>query len=268
MLIRKLPNNQSAEKIENASDAVAKLRECYENRDYEGGYEAGKKMIEQFPESIELQAWFIINMARNEMSREAVKAAETLVENHQQNAWARFAAASAYIRNSQKDEAYSASRKALEFNTNDENFILLFASSLLMQRKYDEIYDLLDKNSSKIKDESRLLVMKAEAQYRQAVDGDKDENKIKASFKNFARALEKNPNSVNTNYVYGVYLIYANRYADAYPLLKNAVALSPKVVEIRRDYWKTILNGQPTKSEERKNTEVIAEINAFLKSDS
>ncbi|MEP7039450.1 MAG: redoxin domain-containing protein, partial [Acidobacteriota bacterium] len=264
-------NSQSTDKllqsnkIETAQTAVEKLRELYQNRDYESGYEIGQKLTAQFPENIELQSWFIVNMARNEMSKEAVEAAEQLVENNKENAWAQFAAANSYIRNLQKEEAVSASRKALELKPDDEEFILLFGSSLLMQRKYDEIYDLLDKNSSKITDKSRLLVMKAEAQYRQAVDGEKDEGKRKVSFKNFAKAQEISPNSVNANYVYGVYLIYDNRYAEAYPPLKKAAALSPEVAHIRRDFWKTILNGQPTKSEERKKSEVIADINSFIK---
>lgn len=264
-------NSQSADKlspsnkIESEQAAVEKLRELYQNRDYENGFEVGKTLTKQFPENIELQAWFIVNMARNDMSKEAVEAAERLLENNKENAWAQFAAANAYIRNLQKDEAASASRKALELNADDEEFILLFGSSLMMQRKYDEIYTLLDKSASKITDKSRLLVMKAEAQYRQAVDGEKDEGKRKLSFKNFAKAQEINPNSVNANYVYGVYLNYDNRYAEAYPLLQKAAALSPEVAHIRRDFWKTILNGQPTKSEERKKSEVIADINNFIK---
>ena len=256
-----LPSN----KIETAQTAVAKLRELYQNRDYEKGFEIGQKLTAQFPENIELQAWFIVNMTRNRMLKEAVEAAKKLVENDKENAWAWFAAANAYIRNLQKEEAIAASRKALELKPDDEEFILLFGSSLLMQRKYDEIYDLLDKNSSKITDKSRLLVMKGEAQYRQAVDGNKDEGKIKSSFKTFAKALEASPDSVNANYVYGVYLIYANRFADAYPLLKKAVALSPEVAEIRRDFWKTILNGQPKKSEEQRKNEVVADVNALMK---
>ncbi len=252
-------------KIETAQQAVAQLRGFYDSRDYEKGYETGQRLIEQFPESVEVKAWLIVNMARNEMSKEAVEAAEKLVENNNENSWAWYASANAYIRNLQKKEALSASRKALELNPNDEDFILLFGSSLLMQRKYEEILDLLDKNAPKITDKSRLLVMKGEAQYRQAVDGDKDEGKIKASFKSFAKALEISPNAVNTNYVYGIYLSYANRFADAYPLLKNAVALSPEVAEIRRDFWKTVLNGQPLKSEDRRRNEVIADINAVVK---
>ncbi len=245
--------------------AAIRLRELYQNRDYEKGCELGRKLTAQFPGNIELQAWFLVNTARNDMSKEAVAAAEKLVENNRENAWAWFAAANAYIRNLQKDEAMNASRKALKLNPDNDDFILLYGSALLMQRKYDEIYTFLDKNSSGIKDQSRVLVMKAEAQYRQAVDGDKNEGKIKSSFKTFAKALEVSPNSVNANYVYGVYLIYDNRYADAYLPLKTAAALSPEAADVRRNYWKTILNGQPLKSEYRRKNEVAADIDKFIK---
>ncbi|MGI8639952.1 MAG: redoxin domain-containing protein [Pyrinomonadaceae bacterium] len=264
-------NSQSADKslppnkITDAQTAVAKLRELYQNRDYESGYQLGQKLTGQFPDNPELQAWFVVNMARNDMSKEAVEAAEKLVENNKENAWAWFAAANAYIRNLQKDEAVSAGEKALKLNPDDEDFILLFGSSLLMQRKYDEIYALLNRNSSKIKDKSRLLVMKAEAQYRQSVDEKNDEGRKKLSFKNFAKAREISPNSVNANYVYGVYLNFDKRFAEAYPFLKNAVALSPNVLHIRQDFWKTILQGQPTKTEKQKQNEVIADINTLMR---
>ncbi len=206
-------NSQSAGKlsptnqIKDAPTAAAKLRELYQNRNYESGYELGEKLTAQFPENLELQAWFIVNMARNDyfLSKEAIEAAKKLAENNRENAWAQFALANAYMRglqyiqNLQKDdlqikEAISAAEKALKLNPDDEDFILLYASSLLMQKKYNEIYALLDQNSSKIKDKSRLLLMKAEVLYRQSVDEKNDEEKKKLSFKNFAKDLETSPN--------------------------------------------------------------------------
>ncbi|CAN5583982.1 hypothetical protein BH18ACI1_BH18ACI1_11840 [soil metagenome] len=276
-------NSQSAGKlsptnqIKDAPTAAAKLRELYQNRNYESGYELGEKLTAQFPENLELQAWFIVNMARNDyfLSKEAVEAAKKLAENNRENAWAQFALANAYMRglqyieNLQKDdlqikEAISAAEKALKLNPDDEDFILLFASSLLMQKKYDEIYALLDQNSSKIKDKSRLLLMKAEVLYRQSVDEKNDEGKKKLSFKNFAKALETSPNSVNANYVYGIYLNYEKRFAEAYSQLKKAAALSPNVLHIRKDFWKTILHGQPAKTDAQRKNEIIADINSLI----
>lgn len=255
------PTNQ----IKDAQTAVAKLRELYKIRDYEGGYELGKELTAQFPDNLELQAWFIVNTARNEMSKEAVEAAKKLVENNKENAWARFALASAYIRNLQTKEAVSAAQEALNLESDNEEFIFLYASALLLQKKYDEIYDWLDKNLSKIKDQSRLFVVKAETQYRQATDEKIDEAKRKLSFESFAKARELNPNSVSANYIYGVYLNYDKRFAESLPLLKKTVALSPQVAHIRQQYWSAILNGQSDKTEEQRKTEVIADISNLLR---
>ncbi|MDQ6786898.1 MAG: redoxin domain-containing protein [Acidobacteriota bacterium] len=147
----------------------------------------------------------------------------------------------------------------------DEEFIFLYGSSLLAQKKYDEIYTLLDKNSSKIKDQSRLLILKGEAQYRQATDGKIDEAEKKLAFESFARARDLNPNSVIANYVYALYLSYDKRSAESLPLLKKAAVLSPKVAHIRQQYWRAILNGQPAKSEGQRKKEVVADINNLMR---
>lgn len=143
--------------------------------------------------------------------------------------------------------------------------LFFFTLRLCCCKKYDEIYDWLDKNLSKIKDQSRLFVVKAETQYRQATDEKIDEAKRKLSFESFAKARELNPNSVSANYIYGVYLNYDKRFAESLPLLKKTVALSPQVAHIRQQYWSAILNGQSDKTEEQRKTEVIADISNLLR---
>lgn len=255
-----------ANRVEDEQSAIAKLREFYFKRDYEGGYELGRKFAAQFPENVELRAWFVANMARNEASRGAVQEAEKLSENYKENAWAWFALAHAHIRNSQPKEAVSAAEKTLELMPDNEEFIFLYTSALLRQEKFDEIYALLAENSAKIKDQSRLLYNKAETLYRQATSKKKvDEVKRKQSFEIFAKANEISPNSVNANFVYGSYLNFDLQFAAAYPLLKKAAALSPNVVHIRQQLWRAILQGQPDKSEQQRKKEVIADIENLLR---
>jgi tetratricopeptide (TPR) repeat protein len=253
-----------ANQVKNEQAAIARLRKLYSSRDFETGYQLGRKLVRQFPGNTELNAWFAANMARNEMRREAVEAAKKLVESNKENAWAWFALANAYIRNSQTKEAVPAAEKALKLMPEDEEFIFLYASTLLAQKKYDEVYAWLDKNSAKIKDRARLLYTRAEAQYRQATNGKIDETKKRLSFETFAKAREISPNFINAIYIYASYLNLELRFAEAYPLLKKAVALAPNVVHIRQQFWKAILQGQPNKSEEQRKAEVIADSNNLL----
>ncbi|HXG83370.1 MAG TPA: redoxin domain-containing protein [Pyrinomonadaceae bacterium] len=260
MATKQAENSPSA-----ATLAVAKLRELYSKRDYESGYSLGERFAEEFPDNAELRAWFIVNMARNDMSKEAVDVAKKLVESHGESPWAWFALASAHVRNQQKNEAAAAAEKALKLNPDDEEFIFLNASALLSQKKYDEIYRWLDKNRANIKDNARLLYFRAETLYRQSTEGKVDEAKRNSSFETFAKARRVSPNSVAANYIYGLYLNSARRFVEALPILKKAVALAPGVAHVRQQYWRALLNGQPAKTAGRRLAETVADMNALLR---
>ncbi len=255
----------SVNQVADAQAAISRLRELYNRRDFESGYEIGQKLVGQFPGNAELRAWFIVNMARNEMGREAIESAKELVGNDKENAWAWFALAHAYIRSAQIKEAIPAAETALKLMPDNEEFIFLYASSLLAQKKYDEIYAWLDKNSFEIKDKSRFLYVKAEAEYRQFLDGKVDEAKRKQSFEDFQKALNLNPNSVNANYIFGVYLSADRRFDEALPILKKTVSLAPQSAQIRQTYWTALLNGQPKKTQQQKNDEVVADTKDLLR---
>ncbi|HLM60319.1 MAG TPA: tetratricopeptide repeat protein, partial [Pyrinomonadaceae bacterium] len=260
--VRKTP---SANEITDPQTAITELRKLYKMRDFECGYERGKKFVERFPQDMELNALFIQNMARSNMNEEAVKVAEKLIENDKENAWAWFALATSYLRNSQNKEAVPAVEKALKLMPDHEDFIFLHASLLMAQKKYDEIYVWLDKNSSKIKDQSKLLQIKGNAQYRQSAGGKLDEAKRRMSFETFAKAIELSPNFVYAIYLYGSYLNQDKRFAEALPHLKKAAALSPRVAHIREALWRAMLNGQPDKTEEYRKTEVIADMESLMR---
>lgn len=261
-------NSQNAAAPQNKDSQVAasELRELYFARDYESGFERGRRYAARFPENFELRAWFILNEARNEMTAEAVKDAKTLVETNKESAWAWFALANAYIRDSQSKEGLDAAERAVALAPENEEFVFLYNSALLANQKYDEIYAFLDKNSAKVKDRARFLYTRAEAQYRQAIGGTVPNDALKkTSFENFAEALKLNPNGVGANYIYAVYLNGEKRFAEALPLLKKAVSLSPDSSSIRRQYWLAMLNGQPEKTEKQRTAEAVADTDNLLR---
>lgn len=248
--------------IKDAQNAAKTLRDFYVRRDFDGGYEAGRALVERFPENVELRAWFVLNEARSGLSAEAVEAAEKLVERDDKNAWAWFALAHARVRRVQKDEALAAAENALRLAPKDEEFIFLYASALLMHKRFDEIYALLDKNSANIKDAARLLYVKAEARYRQSAGAKIDEAARRKSFEDFAAAVAANPQSINANFIYGFYLDADKRFAEAVPFLKKAAALSPDAISIREELWKAIEN-QTSDNAARRTAEILADAENF-----
>jgi len=237
--------------------ALKKIQALYFARDFESGTEIGEQFSKKFPDNTEIKAWFILNMARAGKAKEAVELAEKLSEKNKDDVWILFALANAYIRNAQPDKALPITDKLIALAPENEEFVLLYTNALLTKKEYAQALKFLDKNASKMNDQVRLMTLKAELYYRQ---NDKDK-----SFSTYAQAQKINPKDVNALYSAGLFLNREKRFADALPLLKRAVELSPKVFHIREQFWDALFQGQPKKSDEQRKTEVAADINAFLK---
>ena len=251
--------------IKTAETAAEKVRELYKMRDFEGGHELGQKLVKQFPENSQVRAWFIFNTARNYMSAEAVEMAKKFADEKPDDPWSWFALANAYIRNaqfagnSQNDEALSTAKKLLQFDADEEEFIFTYASALLLNQKVDEVKFFLEKNYPKIKDKSRFYETKGEAFYRNTYlrnaedkyGTDYQERFKQAAFDSFEKALKISPNSINANYIHGLYLNYAQRFDEAAPLLKKAIEISPNAADIKKEYWKAIYFGQDKKVKDK-----------------
>lgn len=247
----------NAQTLKSEQIALKKIQALYFARDFESGTEIGEQFAKKFPDNTEIKAWFILNMARAGNAKEAVKLAEKFSEKNKEDVWILFALANAYIRNAQPDKAFPISEKLIALTPENEEFILLYANALLTKKEYTRALEFLDKNASKMFDQARLMTLRAELFYRQ--------NEKEKSFSIYAQAQKINPKDVNALYSAGLFLNREKRFTEALPLLKCAVELSPKVFQVREQYWDALFQGQPKKSEQQRKAEVITDINAFLK---
>ncbi len=271
---------QTAEpNIKTAENAAEKLRELYKMRDFEAGYESGRKFIKQFPENSELRAWFISNTARNYMSAEAVETAKRFTAENPEDAWAWFALVNAHIGNSKHvgdspKDALFAAEKLLRTNDEQDEFIFAYANALLINRKFDELQRFLGKIYPKIKDKTRFYVTKGETFYNQSYlqnaeekyGANYQERFRQTAFDNFEKALKISPESVSANYIYGLRLNWSQKFDKALPVLEKASELSPDAPEIKRELWKAVYFGQ----DEKAKNKILDEAEKFiaLKSDS
>lgn len=255
-----------AQNASGAQDEIAQLKEFYNLRDFETGYNFGKKTVEKSPENLELQAWFILNFAHYEPD-EAVIYSENLAERHKDQIWMDFANAYALIRVGKSKEALSLAEKILKVAPENEDFIFLKASALSELDKNDEGLNWLSKSSKDIKDKSKLLVFRAEFLYYKAkTEKDKKAEELaKESFENFAEARKINPLNVNAFFYSGFYLNREKRYAEAAQVLKTAIRLSPRSIPVRREFWKAILEGKSEAVSSEKKKQLNAAISEFLK---
>jgi tetratricopeptide (TPR) repeat protein len=245
-------------------EATTKLRTLYFQRDYAGGYVEGKKLVARFPEALELRAWLILNMARNDMAEEAAAAAEEIVAANENSPWSWFALAGALNWQQERgEEALSASEKALAMLPDHPDVIWLRAETLMRQDKKDEAVAFVDQQRAKLKNPAELLATKGNALYALAMGRTVDEAKLEAAFAAFAEARTIDPSNVSAHYIAGTYLARLHRNTQAYPLLKTALALSPNATSIHTQLWQAVM-GLKEKSPEEKHAEIEADIRAFL----
>ena len=259
--------SQTAKNLAGEKIAVKKLRDLYIKRDFESCAETGKRLAEKTAVSVEAKAWTIACQSRvAEQRAEALEAAQKLVNAHGENTWSHFALAQAQNYLQKGQDAQNSIEKALQIEPDNEEFIFAKTQTLMTQKKYDEAGIYLEQNAAKIKDKSRMADSSAIILYNRAKlpAGKIDEPLKKQSFDKFAEAVKLAPRSVNANFLYGAYLNYEKRYAEALLFLKKAALLAPAATEVQREYWKAIETNQPEKTDAQKQTEVAAALNAYL----
>ena len=252
-------------KSNSASEAAVKLRSMYFARDFEGGYVEGKNLMQQYPDAAEVKAWFILCASRNEIEDEALELAEELKAADDKNGWGWFALAVALNYHSERNkEALAASEKALALLPGNDDAIWLRASVIRGQGKIEDALDFIEQNLTKVKNPARLLVVKASALYSQYLgQQNRDEAKMKAPLGALGDALKADPKNVNALYLQATYLLEQKRAAEAHPLLKKALALSPSSTPLHEAYWRAVI-GRPDLSGEAKQKETEADIRALL----
>ena len=267
-----IPRRSSGAASKNTPAAIARLRRDYQNRDFADGYSLGEKFIRQSPQNTELRAWYILNMARsgipargpfgvssNLMAIKAVAEAKSFQAKYPADPWANFALGLAEYFNLQYKDAAAPIDRALETAPDNEEFIFARANYLLGLGKYDEMNAWLDKNAAKI-NQPRALSLRAQALIRQSNQAANKRENINALF---AQALELDPENINTNYNYAVWLNSTKQFAKALPILQKINSRSPNNAQNHQDYW-TAIFGEENKTKEEKESMFAEDAGNYL----
>ena len=245
-----------------AEEAIARLRSLRIIRNAKDGYVEGKKLVERFPDNLHLRAWFIHHMAV-ENTEEAVVAAEEMVASHENSAWSWVALASALDRlgKERRDEALSASEKALQMLPDHADVINIRADVLYGSNKEDAI-TFVDEYKTRVENPARLLVVKGNALYYTSERG-KNSERFEACLKAFAEARKADLGNANAYFRPAYYLAVMRRYDEAYPLYRKAAQLASTDTKVHQRFWQMIQRLK-NKSLSEKIAEIEADADTFV----
>jgi thiol-disulfide isomerase/thioredoxin/tetratricopeptide (TPR) repeat protein len=241
-------------------DAVGVLKNHYVLRDYENGVEAGKVLLEKFPDNSEIQMWHILNMFRGGDPQDAVDFAVDLLVKKPNDKFLLYALASAKSRIRRPDvirEAIAIVDKLLVSSSQNDDYIFLKISLLGSIAETAKGEEILTANEALLKTKPDYLLKKAELLNLQ--------NKKEECFAMLIEAQKMNANDVSAFYFHGAWLLRDKRFAEAIAPLETAKKLSPNSFQIRNAYWNAVAKNEKNDREQEKKDTVFADINAFVK---
>lgn len=250
----------------NADAATQHIRSLYFAQDNFAGAAEGRTLRETFPESVELAAWHILNVARSGEADLAVADAQELLDRHPENAWSRFALAGAMIwhRDSSKEDALSASAAAFEANPAHDDFLWLRAESLRLRGSKQRAVSLLEGHPARLKESPELMNVRAGALFDMALADPSNDARREAALEAYARSRKAAPANVNAWFEPGWFLLASDRPVEAHPLLQRAADLS-SAGRVQRSYWAAIIRRDDL-TEAEKRDELDRSISRLLDS--
>lgn len=244
---------------------AARLRALFFQRDFESAIIDGRKLVAAAPERLELQAWYVLSLARGDRADEALDVSQRMIAASPRSGWAWMARGAAlHYRGGRSAEADEATKKAFELMPTSGDAAWLRAQTLAGDpARREEAVAFADSHRARVDNAANLLTAKAYALYVMSSAVMPRDEAQKAAFDTYAEARQIDPTNVNAHFLPGTYLSSLKRGEEAYDLLKKAVALAPGARDVHRAYW-TAIKAHPTLTAEQKNAEIERDLTAFL----
>jgi thiol-disulfide isomerase/thioredoxin len=241
--------------------AISRVRSLYFGRDFHHGAAEGDAALERWPESSELAAWTIANLARTRImpvmsayssaaAEEAVARAESLVESRPDDVWAAIALALALTsHNDRRGEALAASLRPLELAPTMPEAVWARGFVLHDHRQYRAVASLIAEKWPVLDRQwAELLTIQGNALLRMEEGPERRAEGLEV----LARTRELEPENVNAHYLAGSALLWDRRTDEAASLLARAAALSPGSPGIVTFHWRAIQADPGLDAEEKK----------------
>ena len=248
------PGYNAADDLESA---IIQVRSLYFGHDFHHGTAVGEAALERWPESSELTAWTIANLASSSArwslhAEHAVARAESLVESRPDDVWGAIALAHALSHVfERRGEALEASLRPLELAPTLPEAVWVRGLVLHDRRQYREAASLIEEKWPVVDRQwLELLNIKGNAYLGMRFKGPEWVDK---GLDILIRVREDDPENVNAHYLAASALNWdRGRLDEVLVLLERSTALSPGSPYIARDHWRAISNRPDLDAEEKK----------------
>ena len=247
--------------------AVEQVKREYFAMDYVAGEADAARFLRRFPQSRELAAWHVANLARLERPVEARREADALLKANRNDPWGWFARTLILEYASEGNNAPAALQASLEaYRRAPTNTTIqwLRALALMNSAQAVQAMSMIDSLGQRRALSSEMLVLRANAFLAAGPARRADPARVDSGLALFARARQSDSLNVAAYTGAAARLITAGRPAEAYALAKRALALSPLAVQVHEIYWRAI-DALRDRSQAARDSEIVGDVEALLR---
>ena len=238
---------------EELAEATAQVKEAFQIQDYEFGGELGRKWASWAPDAMELKAWTVANLAKeNPMGTLSVDMAEEMVAADSGSAWSSFALAGARLwtyPQKKQEEALQASEKALAGFPDLVEAVVLRGEALSLVQDSDSALAFLETLPKELQENPDVQCFRALELW--PLVSDPSDSLLAETVSFYEEILQKHPSHISSNVDAAiVFLFLAGEPERALPYLERAAASTPSP-KVHGHLWQAILSGTDLPDEEK-----------------
>ncbi len=252
---------------EATAKAVATVRGEYFAMDYARGAADGARLVAQFPESRELAAWHVANLARLSRPKEAQTAATALMRAYPNDAWSWFARTLVLeyqMEGGVPADVLRASAEAYRRAPTAPDIIWVRALALSNNGQGAHAVAFIDSVAARGPLPQALRTQRAAAMFSASSVGLKvDQARRDSAFVLFAAARASDSTDVTATAYAAGRMLNAGRYAEGYQLAKHGAELSPSSLTTHETYWRAV-DALKDRPQAARDSEVLADLERFV----
>lgn len=238
--------------FDTAEASIAWLEELYLNRDFEYGVLDGDRLTLIYPESIELQAWHVANMARANQTTEAIELARKMHAANPEDVWATFALGLALRWGDDTlEESLKVIERGLEIDPDFSKFHWLHVAVLNSlegsESALEQIEHYLETSSEPIRQ------MEIKGSIMNSMVNQSEDITREDVFEYFAEIRSLDPDNLGAHFFPGIYYSNARQFDKARNLLRKAAEIST-ATDVNVRHWQSILQSDDLTQEEKRET--------------
>lgn len=244
-------------------DCVNVLRRQYFSMNYAEAFSNGKTLLNRFPSSSKIRAWYLLAAAKGDkVDQDTNLAVDKINSLFEGDIWSKFALVGWKINDGDDAFVLEASETVWSNDPKNSDFIWLRSEALRLRGKKTDAINFLKMQGPQLHNSPELLIILGSAYYDLWLDDRQNNNLREFALQSFNEAIELDPNYVRAKYVLAWFYTHSGEPTKSIKLIEPIIGKT-HAPKIHFAYWSALLKSSDI-TEQAKKEKIRSDINNTL----